>query len=397
MPLPMMRKSAAAPCNLLLSYHSPPRSRHAASRLERRRARPHRRQPQRPLSDPHRRRPRCTAAALLDAARLPQRRFIVSSPVVWRLHGEPFAGLTPDEPILIPDGERYKNLQTVSPHLRSADPRGADRGSAHRRRRRRRARRHRGLRGRDVSCAASPLAQVPTTLLAQVDSAIGGKVGVNHALGKNLIGAFHPPAARRDRSGCCSRRCRAASSARPLRGRQIRHDREPRRCSTTSRATAGDLRARRRRAAARHRRVVRIKARSWSRTSAKRAAASSELRPHRRTCARGRHAVPALPPRRSGRVRHARRRRTSRVARGAFPEARSRRAVARLIAQLGPLPPVADLAIGQVIEAIRPRQEGRRRTAALRAADADRQLRGRDRRDPGRNHAGARESSALQR
>ncbi|MGH9139800.1 MAG: 3-dehydroquinate synthase, partial [Vicinamibacterales bacterium] len=53
--------------------------------------------------------------ATLDAIGAPARRFIVSSPLVWRLHGPQLARATGlSEPILVPDGERFKQLSSVT-------------------------------------------------------------------------------------------------------------------------------------------------------------------------------------------------------------------------------------------------------------------------------------------
>ena len=129
---------------------------------------------------------------LIDAAGAPARRFVVSSPLVWRLHGSRLAGAGLGEPILVPDGERFKQLHTVSRVYDALVRANADRSSTL-------ITFGGGVIGDLAGYAAATylrgiaLVHVPTTLLAQVDSAIGGKVGVNHALGKNMIGAFHQP------------------------------------------------------------------------------------------------------------------------------------------------------------------------------------------------------------
>ncbi|HXW07063.1 MAG TPA: 3-dehydroquinate synthase [Vicinamibacterales bacterium] len=130
--------------------------------------------------------------ALLDANDLPARRLVVSNGVVWRLHGRTLASVSAEEPILLPDGERFKNLATVGRIYDALIRAAADRATTV-------VAVGGGVIGDVAGFAAAtylrgvPLVHVPTTLLAQVDSAIGGKVGVNHAVGKNLIGAFHQP------------------------------------------------------------------------------------------------------------------------------------------------------------------------------------------------------------
>ena len=133
-------------------------------------------------------------AALVDALDTPRRRFVVSNATVWRLHGDILGSLTTEEPILLPDGERFKNLTSVIRIYDALVRASADRATTI-------VAIGGGVVGDIAGFAAAtylrgvPVVQVPTTLLAQVDSAIGGKVGVNLAAGKNLVGAYHQPAA----------------------------------------------------------------------------------------------------------------------------------------------------------------------------------------------------------
>ena len=123
---------------------------------------------------------------------------VVSQPVVAGNHADSVlaslaAADVEHELILIDDGEDAKSLATVDDLCR-----GFARGGLLRRRR---PRFGGGVAGDTAGFAAAvhhrgvDVVQVPTTLLAQVDSAIGGKTGVNLPEGKNLVGAFHLPVA----------------------------------------------------------------------------------------------------------------------------------------------------------------------------------------------------------
>ncbi len=144
----------------------------------------------------------CGPGALSRAGSVTSRRgdsantFVLSSPRVWRNCGRAIAAKIPGragrQPILFDDGEFRKNLSTVEAMARQLIKAGADRhativavGG--------------GVVGDVAGFAAATylrgvrLVHIPTTLVAQVDSAIGGKTGVNLPEGKNLVGVFYPP------------------------------------------------------------------------------------------------------------------------------------------------------------------------------------------------------------
>ena len=128
----------------------------------------------------------------------PETAVIISNPTVYGKYGRRVqsslrrAGFQVKK-IIIPDGERHKTLKTAESIYTSLIENKIERkdvivalGG--------------GVIGDVAGFAAATylrgvnLVQVPTTLLAQVDSSIGGKTGVNHRLGKNLIGSFYQPA-----------------------------------------------------------------------------------------------------------------------------------------------------------------------------------------------------------
>jgi 3-dehydroquinate synthase len=130
----------------------------------------------------------------------PFRPFVVTSPEIWALWSKKFLASFPktekDTPtvLFLPSGERHKRLASVESLAEQLSRAGADRDAL-----------LLAFGGGVIGDITGFLAaiymrgvryvQIPTTFLAQVDSSIGGKTGVNLATGKNLIGSFHHPQA----------------------------------------------------------------------------------------------------------------------------------------------------------------------------------------------------------
>jgi 3-dehydroquinate synthase len=123
--------------------------------------------------------------------------FVVSTEDVWRHQGAALAGAlagVSHEALFLPGGEERKRLAPLEQLAEEMLERGADRTSM--------VIAYGGGIVNDMAgflaaifMRGIPVLQIPTTLLAQVDAAIGGKTGVNLVGGKNLIGSFHQPLA----------------------------------------------------------------------------------------------------------------------------------------------------------------------------------------------------------
>ncbi|MBI2348392.1 MAG: 3-dehydroquinate synthase [Deltaproteobacteria bacterium] len=137
------------------------------------------------------------AGEFLKEAGCGERVGVVTNPTVAGLYLKPFqealsrAGFRVTS-ILVADGEEHKSLKSLAAVYDQLIRARFDRGSCI-------VALGGGVIGDLAGFAAAtflrgvPYVQVPTTLLAQVDSSVGGKTGINHREGKNLIGAFYQP------------------------------------------------------------------------------------------------------------------------------------------------------------------------------------------------------------
>ena len=135
----------------------------------------------------------------LASDNFPRKIAIISNPTVDDLYGKSLRTSLQDSGFSVvqynvPDGEEYKNLTTLERIYDFLIERNLDRGCGL-------IALGGGVVGDMAGFAAAtflrglPYIQIPTTLLAQVDSSVGGKTAVNHSQGKNLIGAFYQPEA----------------------------------------------------------------------------------------------------------------------------------------------------------------------------------------------------------